>query len=95
MYHLQIVTPEKVFFDGQVKALIAPGEEGYFGILTNHAPMLAALKQGVLIITDEHNKKFYYDISLGFLEVNHNQCSIIIDAITPRAPVDIGVQGGI
>jgi F-type H+-transporting ATPase subunit epsilon len=95
MYHLQVLTPEKIFIDEEVIALIAPGEEGYFGVLTNHAPLITSLKAGVLIVTDRTNKKSFYNVSTGFFEVSHNKATVLIKTIEPRAPVDIGTSGGI
>lgn len=95
MYHLQVVTPEQIIYDDEVIALIAYREDGYLGVLTDHAPLLASLKAGILIITDKLNKKSYFNASAGFLEVNHNNASIIVEAIAPIAPVDIGIQDGI
>lgn len=95
MYHLQVLTPEEIIVDEEVIALIAPGEQGYFGVLTNHAPLIISLKPGILIITDKNNQKTYHNVSHGFLEVSHNQASIIIETIEPTAPVDIGTHGGI
>lgn len=93
MYHLQIVTPEEIFFDDQVIALIAPGIEGYLGILTNHAALITALKTGVLIITDQNKKKIFYEVSGGFLEVCHNEAFLLVDTIQPTSAHYIG--GGI
>lgn len=95
MYHLQVVTPEQIIFDDEVLALIAPGENGYLGILTDHAPILTSLKAGVLIITDKHNEKSYYQVSTGFLEVNHNRASILVEVIQATDPINIGIRGGI
>lgn len=95
MYHLHVLTPEEIIFDDQVIALIAPGEDGYLGILTDHAPLITALKEGYLVLTDKNSKKSFYKISVGFLEVIHNKASIIVEAITPTEPVDIGTKGGI
>jgi len=95
MYHLQVVTPEQVIFDDEVIALIAPGEEGYFGVLTNHAPFLASLKAGTLNITDKKNKKSYYKVSAGFFEVNRNKASIIVTTIERIDAVNLGIDEGI
>jgi F-type H+-transporting ATPase subunit epsilon len=95
MYHLQVVTPEQVMFDDEITALIAPGEDGYLGVLTDHAPILVSLKEGTLIITDKHNIKSYYHVSAGFLEVNHNEASILVETIEPIAPVNLGIGEGI
>lgn len=95
MYLLQVLTPEQIFFDDTVLALIAPGEEGYLGILAHHAPLITSLKPGILVITDKNHQKNYYKISYGFLEVSQNKASIVTEQITPSEPVDIGTQGGI
>ena len=63
MYRLQVVTPEQIIFDDEVLALVAPGVDGYLGVLTDHAPLLVSLKVGILIITDNNNKQSYFNIS--------------------------------
>ena len=93
MYHLQVLTPEEIIFDDQVMALIAPGSLGYLGILTHHAPLITTLKIGTLIITDKNKNKHFYHISGGFLEVNHNEASLLVDHIQPAAAINIA--GGI
>jgi F-type H+-transporting ATPase subunit epsilon len=95
LYQLQVLTPEQIVFDDEVASLIAAGEQGYLGVLANHAPLITSLKAGLLIITDKHNKRFYYNASTGFLEVSRNKASIIVKTIEPREPVHIGVEEGI
>ncbi len=95
MYHLQVLTPEEIILDDDVISLIAPGEQGYLGVLTDHAPLITSLKAGILIITDKNNIKSFYNVSKGFLEVNHSKASIIVESIQSREPIDIGVSGGI
>lgn len=90
MYRLQILTPEEIFFDDDVISLIAPGSEGYLGILTNHAPLITLLKPGILIITGKSQNKNFYKISKGFLQVDHNKASLLIESIQPASPVEIG-----
>lgn len=95
MYHLQVLTPEKIIFDGDVAALVAPGKEGYLGVLSGHAPLITSLRAGVLIITDANKKKLFYNVSTGFLEVSNNKASIIVKTAEPTDPVDLGTGGGI
>lgn len=95
MYHLHVLTPEQVAFDDEVISIIAPGKEGYLGVLKDHAPLITSLKGGVFIITDKSNKKHYYTVSSGFLEVSHNKASVIVDTIEATSTVDIGTEGGI
>jgi len=93
MYHLKVLTPEEVIFEGEVSALIAPGSMGYLGVLSNHAPLVTSLKKGFLIITDKNKAKHYYEVSGGFLEVSHNEAFLLADSVQESAPVNIG--GGI
>ncbi len=90
MYHLQVLTPEEIIFDELVIALIAPGKEGYLGILTDHAPLVTILKPGIFIITDKNQEKHFYQISGGFLEVSHNKAFLLIETIQPTKPIDMG-----
>lgn len=95
MYRLHILTPEQVVMDADVSALIAPGQAGYFGVLTDHAPLFSALKTGPLIVTNAEGKKSYYHISGGFLEVSNNKASILVETIETSQPIDLGIQEGI
>lgn len=95
MYYLQILTSEEIVLDDEVAALIAPGIDGYLGVLTDHAPLITSLKEGTLVVTDKNSKRSYYHVSGGFLEVDHNKASILVEKIEPTAPVDIGTMGGI
>lgn len=81
MYHLSIVTPEKVIFEGTVKALVAPGSMGSFEILTDHAPIIATLKRGTLEITDKNNSKISWELGSGYLECNQNKVTVLADKI--------------
>ncbi len=93
MYHLKVLTPEKIIFDDEVLSIIAPGSMGYLGVLTNHAPLMTTLKTGNLIVTDKNKIKHFYKVSRGFLEVNRNQVFLLVDSIETAAPVNMG--GGI
>ncbi len=83
MFKLSIVTPIKVFYDGEVRSIVAPGEVGYLGILSHHAPLITALKPGRLTVRDVNDHTSEYDISGGFLEVSNNSASILADSIEP------------
>ena len=68
-YLLKIITPLGKVFDGQVEAVVAPGAEGLFGILANHAAMAASLKEGILKIT-QNQQDHYFSLGAGILEVD-------------------------
>lgn len=88
MYHLSIATPEKSLFDGEVISLTAPGTEGYLQILTNHAPIMTALRKGKLRITQANNTELEWTVSGGFLEVSHNIATLLLDSAEPIIPTN-------
>ena len=88
-FHLQIVSPQRIEFDGEVESLVAPGEEGYVGILANHAPLLATLGKGDLSAKLGGGKEMHYHIDGGgFLEVCHNRAVVLADRIENLSPTN-------
>ena len=81
-FTIEIVTPEKQFFAGEVSSVIAPGQDGLFQVLKNHAPLLAALKGGQvkLEIAGGENKTF--TIADGFFEVSDNKAILLAEDIS-------------
>ncbi|UCE67113.1 MAG: F0F1 ATP synthase subunit epsilon [Candidatus Zixiibacteriota bacterium] len=89
MFKLSVVTPEKTVFEMDVRSIIAPGSEGYLGILSNHAPLITALKPGILSVNDQSGNETFYSISGGFLEVSGNIATILADAIESADEIDL------
>jgi len=89
MYLLTIVTPEKIFYEDEVTSLIAPGSEGYLGVLTDHAPLITGLVPGKLTVKDENNQEAHFAISGGFMEIFKNQVTILADSIEFVKDIDV------
>ena len=79
---IEIVTPQKLYFSGEIVSVIAPGENGLFQILKGHAPLLASLKTGKvkLAMADRSEKSF--SISDGFFEVSSNKAILLTEDIS-------------
>ena len=78
-FTLSIITPDGHVFEGQASSLVAPGEEGYIGILADHAPMVCSLKPGVLTLKDAEDKTSLFAVGEGVLEVQNNLVSLLAD----------------
>ncbi len=74
---LEIITPEKTVFTGEVKLVQLPGKSGSFEILENHAPMIASLKKGQIKIVEGDKNVRYIDIVSGTLKVQDNKILIL------------------
>lgn len=73
---LDILTPEKNLFSGEVEAIKLPGVEGEMGILNNHAALITALKKGTIEITVNGSKKSF-ETNGGVVEVLNNKVIIL------------------
>ncbi len=77
---LDILTPERKIFEGKVYGLLVPGVQGYFEILENHAPIVAALGSGRMKILKDKNSSEEYKIEGGFIEMSNNKAVVLIEA---------------
>ncbi len=76
---LEIITPDKTIFTGEVSLVQLPGLDGLFEILHNHAPMIAALGKGRIKIEDENKKQQFFQIEGGVMEVLENHILVLSD----------------
>jgi F-type H+-transporting ATPase subunit epsilon len=76
---LEIITPDKKLFSGEIKSVIVPGSEGSLGILNRHAPMVASLKSGKCKVTDVSNAVQEFEIKGGVVEVSNNKVIILAE----------------
>ena len=76
---LELITPDKKLFSGEVKSIKLPGKDGSFGILNNHAPIIASLKKGTVKIVDEKNATENFAINGGVVEVLNNKVILLAE----------------
>jgi F-type H+-transporting ATPase subunit epsilon len=78
--NLEILTPEKKIYSGEVYGVQMPGLTGSFEVLEKHAPMVSALKAGRLkILKDKQNHFVYFTIQSGFAEVLNNKVIVLVE----------------
>ena len=76
---LEILTPDKKIFSGEVYGVQLPGIGGMFEVLDKHAPIVSALKKGKLKILKDKNSSTQYTIHGGFVEVLNNTASVLVE----------------
>jgi F-type H+-transporting ATPase subunit epsilon len=86
--HLEIVTPERRAFEGDVDEVIVPGSEGEMGILPHHAPLISLLGQGVLRLkTGGEEQEFA--IFGGFLQVRPDRVVVMAETADMASEIDV------
>ncbi len=88
-YHIELLTPEKTVLSEEITALVAPGSEGFLGVLAHHAPLITSLGPGPLTITLPSGRKDVYSVTGGFLEVSKNHAVILADAVERPEEIDV------
>ncbi len=88
-FHLEIITPTRVVFRDEVTSLSAPGVEGGFQVLYNHAPFLTTLQPGELKVKDKDGNDTIFAASGGFVEVNANRVVVLADAVEKASEIDL------
>ena len=82
--NLEILTPEKKLYSGEVYGVQMPGISGSFEVLDKHAPLVSALKAGRLkVLKDEQNHVTNFEIQGGFVEVLNNKVIVLVEGATP------------
>src|SRR5690606_17071130 len=87
--YVEIVTPDRSVFRGEATAIRAPGVEGSFEGLYNHAPMIAAFEIGTMTITPPGGERIVYATSGGFLEVLNNVVTVLAETAEPASEIDV------
>ncbi len=85
---LEIVTPDRLVVSEEVDVVTAPGIEGEFGVLANHAPMIAAVKIGPLHYR-VGDKEEWVAISGGFCEVSKNKITFLVESAERAYEIDV------
>lgn len=78
---LEILTPEKKIFSGEVYGVQLPGIGGLFEVLDRHAPLVSALKAGNLKILKDKSATSNYKIQGGFVEVLNNKTMVLVEGV--------------
>jgi len=76
---LEIVTPNGVIFDAEVKEVTLPGSEGEFGVLANHATLVSLLDTGVIVINKADGREVAVAINSGYVKVDEEKTTCIVD----------------
>ena len=86
-FHFDLVSPEKLAFSGEVDQVDVPGWEGDFGVLAGHAPVVAAMRPGILTVISGGQKQKIIVLG-GLAEVSDNRLTVLADVATSMDEVD-------
>jgi len=86
-FHFDLVSPEKLAFSGDVDQVDIPGMEGDFGVLAGHAPVVAAIRPGILTVMTGGTKQKIIVLG-GLAEVSDKGLTVLADVATSLEELD-------
>lgn len=78
-FKFELVSPEQILASEEAVMVIVPGEEGEFGVLADHAPLLSSMRPGVVAVTSPEGTVRKIFVSGGFADVDGKQCSVLAE----------------
>ena len=76
---LEIITPEKEIFNGEVTSVKFPGTNGEFEILNNHAPIISTLEKGEIRVINTNKNVENFNVNGGVIEMQNNKIIVLAD----------------
>jgi len=79
--NLEIVTPGRKVYSGQIRLIKVPGSKGSFEILNNHAPIVSTLDVGTIKIITTDEQEITFDVEGGVIEATDNNIIVLADTV--------------
>ncbi|HKD99485.1 MAG TPA: ATP synthase F1 subunit epsilon [Planctomycetota bacterium] len=88
-FRLLVIAPEKIVIDRAVESVRLPGVDGSFGILAKHAPMIAAIEAGEMVVRAPGGAPESFFVSDGFVEVRDDVVRVVVESGEHRGEIDV------
>ena len=87
--NIEIITPDKVIFKGEIISVTVPGVKGRFQVLKNHAPLVSIFEIGMFEVVTTDKNPSYYATGGGTIEVLNNNVLILADSLEIVEDIDV------
>jgi F-type H+-transporting ATPase subunit epsilon len=88
VFPFELVAPERLLFSGEVESVVVPGSEGEFTVLKDHAPLMAVLKPGIVVVEESIGKHSRLFVRGGFADVSPAGLTILAEQAIPIEELD-------
>jgi len=87
--NVRVVSPDKIVFEGEASALVAPAWDGQVGVLPGHAPMLALIGSGVLSVDRVGGGSDTFHVAGGVLKVERDNVTLLTEYAGDEPPAEV------
>jgi F-type H+-transporting ATPase subunit epsilon len=78
---IDIITPDKKVYEGDIKSVRVPGKKGSFQVLKDHAPIISTLESGLVTVVDQDGAQKVFEVTGGVIEVKANKIILLADSV--------------
>jgi F-type H+-transporting ATPase subunit epsilon len=78
---LEIITPDRKVYEGDISSIRVPGKKGSFQVLKDHAPIISTLENGPVFIVDQQGNHVDFEINGGVIEVKQNKIILLAESV--------------
>jgi F-type H+-transporting ATPase subunit epsilon len=86
-FNYKLVTPEKIYLEGDAQMVVLPGEEGDLGVLPNHSNIITSLRPGIIKVTNSDQTQSLF-VEEGFIKFSNNELLVIAVGLDEEAALN-------
>ena len=86
-FNYKLVTPEKIFLEGDAQMVVLPGAEGDLGVLPNHSNIITSLRPGIIKVTNSDQTQSLF-VEEGFIKFSNNELLVIAVGLDEEAALN-------
>ena len=86
-FNYKLVTPEKIYLEGDAQMVVLPGAEGDLGVLPNHSNIITSLRPGIIKVTNSDQTQSLF-VEEGFIKFSNNELLVIAVGLDEEAALD-------
>ena len=79
--NIEIITPDKTIFEGEIISVRVPGKKGSFQVLKDHAPVVSTLEKGTITVIGPGGNETTFDVTGGVVEVRKNRIILLVESV--------------
>ena len=76
-FNYKVVTPERIFLEGEASMVVVPGVEGDIGFLSNHSSLITSIRPGMIKVNDSSEKENSLFVEEGFVKFSNNELLVV------------------
>ena len=86
-FNYELVTPEKIYLEGDAQMVVLPGAEGDLGVLPNHSNIITSLRPGIIKVTNSDQTQSLF-VEEGFIKFSNNELLVIAVGLDEEAALN-------